>query len=66
MRKTIEEQLHGTDVPQLRVFAGEEEDEVGDRRPPDPSRQTHREWMRQEAYWAGRNRAKRLSARLVA
>lgn len=66
MRKIIEEDLHETNVPQLRVFVGEEEDKGDDLCPPDPDRSPRPEWMRQEAYWAGRNHAKRFSARLVA
>ena len=60
------EPLCDSDVPQLRVFSGEEADEASDRDLPDPIRQARREWVRREAYWAGRNRARRLSARLVA
>ena len=61
-----EEQLHETGIPQLRVFWGEEASEVNDFPPPDPTCQARCEWLRQEAYWAGRNRARRFSARLVA
>ena len=63
---TDEEQLRETDVPRLRVFRGAEEDDGGDDRLPDPTSRAQREWARCEAFWAGRNRAKRLSARLVA
>jgi hypothetical protein len=53
-------------VPQLRVVGSDVRDEGHERRPPDPTRQSRREWVRTEAYWAGRNRAGRLSARLAA
>jgi hypothetical protein len=66
MMKANEEHMHETDSPQLRVFWGEEEGKVDDRRPPDLSRQARRDWLRSEAFWAGRNRAGRHSARLVA
>ena len=66
MIKINEEQSRETDTSQLRVFRGDEENETDDFRPPEPTRQTRREWMRREAFWAGRNRARRFSARLVA
>ncbi len=64
--KTKEEQRQARSIPQLRVFCGEEKDEGQGRRPPNPTREARREWLRTEAYWAGRNRAGRLSARLAA
>ena len=53
-------------VPRLRVVGGELGDEGHERRPPDPNGRGPQEWPRTEAYWAGRNRAARLSARLAA
>lgn len=53
-------------VPQLKIFRGEEEGGADDRTPPDPGGPDRREWERTEAFWAGRNRAERISARLVA
>ncbi len=64
--KNNEEQRRATGSPQLRVFRGEEKDESQERRPPNPTREARHEWLRTEAYWAGRNRAGRLSARLAA
>jgi len=64
--KTNEEPRRVGSIPQLRVFCGEETDESQERRPPNPTRDARREWLRTEAYWAGRNRAGRLSARLAA
>jgi hypothetical protein len=66
MIKINEERLCETDTPQLRVFQEDEENQSDDFRPSEPTRPTRREWMRNEAFWAGRNRARRLSARLVA
>lgn len=66
MRKIDEQRVPRTDVPELRVFWGTEENGGDDQPPPEPTRQTEREWMRREAFWAGRNRARRVSARLVA
>jgi hypothetical protein len=66
MIKIDEEQSCETDTPQLRVFRGDEENEADDFRPPEPTGRTRREWLLKEAFWAGRNRARRFSARLVA
>ena len=60
------EALYDAGVPQLRVFQGEEAHEVNDDRPLDSIHLERREWVEREAYWAGSNRAGRLSARLVA
>lgn len=61
-----EEQEQETDIPQLKVFSGEEGGGGDDRPPTDPMHEARREWLGREAYWAGRNRAKRISTRLVA
>ncbi len=53
-------------IPHLRVYWGDGDDEVGGRSPSDSAFQAQQEWFKKEAYWAGRNRAERLSARLVA
>ncbi len=53
-------------VPRLRVVGGDARDEGHEPLPLDPIRQARHEWLRTEAYWAGRNRAGRLSARLAA
>jgi hypothetical protein len=63
---TNERPGRATGVPRLRVIGGEMWDEGHERRPPDPGPHGSREWLRTEAYWAGRNRAGRLSARLAA
>ena len=60
------EQMHATNVPRLRVFWGDGDTGADDHRPPKPSRQALREWTQREAFWAGRNRAGRFSARLAA
>jgi hypothetical protein len=64
--KADKEQPREPNVPQLRVFSGEEPSQDNNRLPPDPTPEMLREWIRREAYWAGRNRAGRHSARLVA
>ena len=64
--KTNEEQSHEIDLPQLRIFRGEEGDEVIDQSPTDPPPDGQAEWANVEEYWAGRNRAKRISARWAA
>jgi hypothetical protein len=64
--KSHKEQHNENDVPQLRVFRGDDERATDDPDPSNPSRQALRAWAQREAFWAGRNRAKRLSARLVA
>jgi hypothetical protein len=61
-----EQQERATNVPRLRVVGSETRDDGHERRPPDPTDQPRHEWLRTEAYWAGRNRAGRLSARLAA
>lgn len=65
MRKH-KERLDVTEVPQLRIFRGEEETTSEDRTPPDPGGKAQHDWQESEAFWAGRNRAGRISARLVA
>jgi hypothetical protein len=54
------------DGPQLQVFRGEEDEADDGLPPPDLSRQQRRDWLRNEAFWAGRSPASRISARLVA
>jgi len=61
-----QEQRRKTGVPQLRVFRGEDAGESGHHDPSDAARQARLKWARCEVYWAGQNRAARLSARLVA
>ena len=63
---TREQELQRVDVPRLRVFRGAEEEDGDDDRLPDPTNDAQRQWAQREAFWAGRNRAKRVSARLVA
>ncbi len=53
-------------VPFLRVYWGDGDDEAGGRSSSEMAFQNHQEWFNNEAYWAGRNRAERISARLVA
>ncbi len=60
------EKLLGTEVPRLRVVGGEENDSDDVRTPPDLSGKERRDWEMNEAFWAGRNCARRISARLVA
>ena len=66
MIETNEKQLDAAEVPPLRVFCGEEESQSEDHRPSEPAGRSRREWLEREVFWAGRNRARRLSARLVA
>jgi len=53
-------------MPPLRVFRGPESSENEDQPPHGPGGRTRREWNRQEAFWAGRNLAHRLSTRFAA
>jgi hypothetical protein len=58
-------ELLETKVPQLRVFWGDDHGGEDDQ-PPAPVFQGKSERTQVENFWAGRNRAQRLSARLVA
>jgi hypothetical protein len=64
--KTNEEPLYALDLPQLRVYWEQEDSEVDDRQPPDNDPQGDGDWAHIEAYWAGRNHARRRSARIAA
>jgi hypothetical protein len=66
MIATDEKQLDAAEVPPLRVFRGEEENQSEGHRPSEPTGHSQRQWLEREIFWAGRNRARRLSARLVA
>jgi hypothetical protein len=61
-----ETQSRPSDVPQLRVFFGDDSNQSEEKRPPDPAVQAPRQWRQLEAYWAGRIPAGRRSARLAA
>ncbi len=65
MRKR-EESLPVKEDAQLRIFRGEEDNPVGCRLPLDSGGKDRRDWEEKEAFWAGRNHAGRISARLVA
>ena len=64
--KNKEKELREAEALQLRVFRGEEDGENQAPEPPDPTQQQREEWLQKEAFWAGRNRAGRISVRLVA
>jgi len=60
-----DEQLHGSDAPQLRAYWGDEQDVVEHRYLSEPMRHARRVWARVEAYRATRCCTGRLSALIV-
>ena len=62
---TNDEQLQGSDAPQLRAYWGDEQDMVDYRHLSEPMRRAQRAWARVEAYRAAHYHTGRLSALVV-
>jgi len=64
--KIYEAKDQNVSVPFLRVYWGDGDDEASGQTSSGIAQQARQEWLSNEAFWAGRNRAERISARLVA